>query len=56
MGEGKASPQQCLFLVFDDPGAEHDLFIICSHLDLVHYGLPLLRYPQCDACALGNRI
>lgn len=34
MGEGKASPQQCLFLVFDDPGAEHDLFIICSHLDL----------------------
>ncbi len=34
VGEGEARPQQCLFLVLNDPRFEHDLFLICPHLDL----------------------
>ena len=43
MDQGEASAKQRLFLVFDDPGLEHDVLIICTVLNGYH---PMVaRYP-----------
>ena len=42
MDQGEASAKQRLFLVFDDPGLEHDVLIVCTVLN---------RYP---GYALGS--
>jgi hypothetical protein len=34
MGEGEEGLEQCLLLVLNDLGSEHDLFSVCSMLDL----------------------
>lgn len=32
VGQGKEGPQQCVFLVLDDSGVEHDVLVVCSLL------------------------
>ena len=35
VGKGKEGAEQCVFLVLDDIGAEHDVLVVCSLLDCV---------------------